>query len=320
MEGLPFEVQDGILSFLEALNDIKAIRLLNRYFSTLATPHIFQTVSLTVTTKSFDKLSHICDSHLSQHVRCLHYNIWEAPLILEREWNQALRRLLSKRTHDQKGRIPQYEDYSAYYRGQIQHDEHHLLARAFSRLPVLRSLEISDREPDCFSSSGRLAGFRKVEEAALRARAYVPAAECTLVSHSGKTSHALAVILAHGAATDGSLRSLTLQGFRWHWLDMRDVRMWHEDSFLNGALRGLRCLRLSIDAVGAGSGYVDLDGGSELDADTPDVVAAVDVWAMLVGRANGLEWAQVEAEREWRLSWRGSKSGSIHFGRYSMPS
>jgi len=92
------------------------------------------------------------------------------------------------------------------------------------------------RKSNLLASSGRLAGVRRVEEAAAHSRAYVPGDCRASAGHSeGGTSRDLSLILARGAVTDGGLESLTLEGFRWHWLDLRDVRMWHVDSFLNGA-------------------------------------------------------------------------------------
>jgi hypothetical protein len=216
-------------------------------------------------------------------------------------------------THDREGRIPTYEDYHAYYRAQVHHDEYHLLARAFHRLPALRRLEISEREPHFFSNSERLAGLRNVVEAAACSRPYLPG-DCASPAGSGNTSRALTLILAHGAVTEGSLESLTLEGFRWHWLDIRDVRMWHVHSFLNGALRNLRCLRISVAASGTGAGHADLDVDMDLDADVPDPVAAVEVWAMLIGRADGLKRVEVSVGDGRGLSWRVSKPDSICSG------
>lgn len=304
MEGLSFELQDDILRFLELLDDIKAISLLNRHFRDLATPHLFRCVSLTVRTESFNKLDRICDSPLSQYVRCLHYNIWELPPILEREWNQALRRSPLKRKHDQQGHLPQYEDYHESYRGQVHHDGYNLLAKAFHRLPGLRSLEISEREPRHCSNSEKRTGLGRFIEAATRSHEYIPSDRASAVS--GKTSRALEFILAHGAVTKGSLVSLTLEGFRWRWLDMRDVRMWHEESILNGALRNLRRLQISVVESGR-----EIDDG---DMDIPDPVAAVDVWRTLIGCAEGLKQVEVLVRDGRGLSWIESNRDFIHSG------
>ena len=287
MEVLPFELQDSILCDLESITDTKATRLLNRHFHELATPHLFRRISLTVQTDSFERLNQICSSTLSQYVRCLHYNIWEAPLILEREWNQGLARLTWKGKHIQHGHLPKYQEYYNSFSGQVHHDEHNLLVKAFRRLPALQSLVISESEPLRPSlEAGQHMDLAHVVSAVTCSRDHIPSDHASVAS--GKVSRALTVILAHGEATNGSLESLNLQGFRWRWLDMRDVRMWHGESILNGALKNLRCLRISVAESGSGA--------NGMFADIPDPAAAVEVWRGLIGRAEGLRRIEVSIE------------------------
>ncbi|ERF72017.1 hypothetical protein EPUS_08411 [Endocarpon pusillum Z07020] len=287
MELLPFELQDSILRDLGSITDIKATRLLNRHFHELATPHLFCRIFLTVQTDSFERLNQICSSTLSQHVRCLHYNIWEAPLILEREWNQGLARLAWKGKHIQLGRLPKYQEYHDSFSSQVHHNEHGLLVKAFRRLPALQSLEISEREPSGLPlEAGQHMDLAHVATAVSCSRDDIPSDRASAMS--GEVSRALTVILAHGEASNASLDSLSLQGFRWPWLDMRDVRMWHGESILNAALKNLRWLRISVAESGSGA--------NGILADIPDPAAAVEVWKGLVGRAEGLERIEVSVE------------------------
>ncbi|KAF7510661.1 hypothetical protein GJ744_006273 [Endocarpon pusillum] len=288
MEILPFELQDSILRDLDSITDIKATRLLNRHFHELATPHLFRRIFLTVRTDSFERLNQICSSTLSQYVRCLHYNIWEVPLILEREWNQGLARLAWKGKHIRLGHLPRYQEYYNSFSGQVHHHEHSLLVKAFRRLPALQSLEISESEPSCLSSeAGQHMDLAHAITAATCSRDHTPRDRTSAMS--GKVSRALTVILAHGEATNASLESLRLQGFRWPWLDMRDVRMWHGDSILNGALKNLRWLAISVAEAGR-------SGANGILADIPDPAAAVEVWKGLIGRAEGLKRIEVSLE------------------------
>lgn len=99
------------------------------------------------------------------------------------------------------------------------------------------------------------------------------------------------MIMAHGAVTHGALESFSLHGFRWHWLDMRDVRMWHEKGLLHEACGRLRRLRIEVPDSGPGVNLECLD--ADADADVPDPVAAEDVWRGLIGLAEGLEKVEV---------------------------
>lgn len=281
MECLPFEIQDSVLQHLDSLSDLKAVRLLNKRYHDLATPHVYRCVLLTVEITSFVRLHQISASPLSQHVRCLHYNIWAIPLIPKREWADALRRLRRASKNGHHDNFPQYRQYRRYYEDQVLCD-FSLLKEAFRRLPALRSLEISEFQPPQLTQAGVLTNLSRIAEAAAYPPEYVPSSRATEVSC--KISRALTIISAHGAATSRPLENLTLIGFRWHWLDACEVRMWHGSPILHEALRGLKRLRISV-----------ADPASDpTDADIPDLGAAVEVWKNLIGKADGLDVIEAE--------------------------
>jgi hypothetical protein len=170
----------------------------------------------------------------------------------------------------------QYQDYHHYCRSQVLHDEYNLLTKAFQRLPSLRSLEISEHSPPPHLSAAGLGILSNVTRILNLATAfpyeYIPSDRAWAVS--GKISRPLTMIMAHAAVNHGTLEFLTLDGFRWQWLDMRDVRMWHEEEILKEALGALRRLRISVSGFGEG------------DVDVPDLGAAVEVWRGLLGLAD----------------------------------
>jgi hypothetical protein len=301
MQHLPLELQDLILHHLSpSLTDLKTLRLLNTHYHQVATPHLFRTVSLNLQQSSFTNFKQICDSaSLAQQVRSLHYNIWEVPLVQEGEWDRAVERLLRRggQREREEGAVIRYEDYVEFYRGQVLRDESKELQVAFRCLTGLRKLEVSEREPHDLLVSDKGGGQGRLVRCRLRLSAVLAEASRCLEyvpSHphhqraSGskeKVSRTLNLIIAHGAVASGSLRELTLEGLRWHWLDVRDVRMWHEEGMLNEALKGLRRLRIQVAGVGG-------DDGDEVDI--PDPVAAREVWRALVGSAGWLKEVQVE--------------------------
>jgi hypothetical protein len=265
MERLPFEIRGTILDFVDNIN-LKAIRLLNHTWRDQATPHLFRCVYLTTRTDSFEKLAEICSSELSRHVRCLHYNIWELPRISRHEWKRAIKQLLCRCPNANFQHLPTYDDYLAYYGLQVQHFEAVLLTGIFQRLPSLRSLEISEHEPTELSARKNILKMEDVVEFARR-RGYL--ANDPWDGPKDRTSKALTAIIVHGEV-HASLQSLTLTGFRWHWLDMHDIRIWHGSTILHSALQNLRHFRLSV------AGGVD-------DGEDPDSAAAMDVWRGLIG-------------------------------------
>jgi hypothetical protein len=285
MESLPCELRDEILRHLSSSCDLKAVRLLNRNCHDVATPRLFRRVFLTVRKESFENLNRICDSKLSEHVRCLHYNIWEAPLILQREWIQAVDRMRRGHKGGHREQLPRYEDYHQYFQGQTLHNECDILAKAFQRLPRLRSVEISERLPEQFNKTGGSSFcLNRILDMAARCQQYIP--NDLASGPSGKISRTLITISTHGEVNHGSLETLSLEHFRWHWLDMRDVRMWHEPSMLNQALKGLRSMRISVPKP-------DLD---DEDADMPDPDATRGVWMALIGLPEHLMDVEVSVQ------------------------
>lgn len=300
MESLAFELQDAILCHAASRDDLKAVRLLNKNFCDVATPHLYRRVFISVRKDSFDRLNQICASDLRRHVRCLHYNIWEPPLISQREWKPVLQEFARAYTDDHWEPLAQCQAHKVSHHDQEMLDDSSFFKKAFQRLPALRSLEFSEREPTHISKSesepdsaaGTVIHFDLTTEVAtsyhsLSHHFHHPSCPTSHDSSSSPdTSRVLGTIIAHSAAFQHdatcTLQSLTLHNFRWHWLDMHDVRMWHEPSKeLRQALSGLKRLSISVEREEDGS--AGAGDGEEQGEGVPDLDAAVEVWRKLVG-------------------------------------
>jgi hypothetical protein len=244
MENLPIELQRLIFDNLYSLDDLRSVRAVSKIRSELISPRLFEKITITTRSDSFERLASICESQVARHVRCLHYDLLALPLVSKSEWGESLARLRRIQNEDNsEADFATYDEYKEFYDGQLSGNEVDRWTSAFNKLSSLTSLEVSEH------GSRMNKKIRKpIIDKLSKILQWCPAPG---TFPSGSLSQVtrpvrLESILTAVQATSRRLTSLSLNSVRASWLDLSTSKQWNKDVAAESVFGDLKILKMSV--------------------------------------------------------------------------